>query len=326
MKEIIKKEKKFYALYNIFLLFIFIFMIIGYYYFDYGKDNLINTKNINILEKKRNEHNLCKKCNNINFQSKELNEICKSKGYDTSPCTKQSKFDLFELSSYATSAQEFYESTITSNYSTYIIPFFIPFFVIFPSIMIITKEYNSKNIKNMLLRQSYNNYIKSIIKKAYKNIWVVPCLFIFLYVISFCITGNLDYRYMEGVSFAHHYGLLSNPLFYVNYLIVLLLNFAFYINVGMIISSKNKNMVITLVEVFLFIYFIWIFNEIVLSRVLDLFQLNSVYFNFLNIYTWEGISNMWLYTLFNFIPFLLSFIYVIINFKNKEKFIMFIEK
>lgn len=327
MKQIKNKQNKIIRIFNVFLVMIFIFMLIGYYYFDFGKYHLITSNDTYNLMKRQQEHSFCIECNkNINLSDEEK-EKCVMKGFDTEPClSKQSKLAILPLKSYATSAQEFYEKIITSEIASYVIPFFIPLLVIFPTILLLSKEFSNKNIKNNILRQTYKDYIKSLLKKSYSNIWIIPTLFVILYLISLLITGNFDYRFMEGYTFANHYGMLNKPMFYILYVSILYLNFAFYINIAIIVVVKNKNFIIALLESYIVIYFIWIFNEIVLSRFLQIINIDSIYSNFLNIYTWESISNMWLFWFFNFIYWLISSLTLLATFKNKEKIFMIIER
>lgn len=327
MKKINIKNNKVIIIYNIFLLILFLIIFLGYIYYDSGKDFIVKTSDTKILEYNKKRHIECKMCHASDLSDEEI-ELCDSNGAYFEPCNSYwSKLEILPLENYASSAQELFSSALLdSSIGSYIVPFFIPLLIIFPTVYILSKEYKSKIIKNELLRKNYKDYVKKILKLGYKNIWVIPTIFIIIFIVSYLLTGNLDPRFMEGQVLSRHYGLFQNPLFYIIYIFIIYLNYGFYVNLAILITTRNKKFTTSLLETYLLIYFIWIFNEIFVSKLLDSLNIDVLYGSMLNIYSWPNISNMYLYLIIQAIPWFITFILVIFKFINKEKIFMQIER
>ena len=110
-------------------------------------------------------------------------------------------------------------------------------------------------------------------------------------------------------------------------MIIIVLNFGFYTNIGLFVLSKKKNFVIALIESFLLIYFIWIINELFICNLLgNLFNVNALNFSLLNIYTWNSITRIDIIFMFNLCVYIITLVLAIMSYKDKEKFIQNCEK
>ena len=270
---------------------------------DAEKETCIKYKNANLEEKKELEKD-------ITFD----NEICTALINEYKP----GSFYLY------------YNYLLRNGVSSFVFPFFIPLMVIFPIVYKLSEEFRSKYIKNYLQRNEYNEYIKSIIKRSYKYILIVPILLLsFAVVASICSKLNFDPRYDIAFSrLSSEIGTYYNkPFFYISYILIILFNMGIYINIGLIILRKNKNFFVALIESFVAIYVFLCFTFIIIGiGIQKIFNISAESINLLEIYTWSNISNIGLYLLVNIVYFVVSFILVIIVYKNKEKFIKECEK
>lgn len=224
------------------------------------------------------------------------------------------------------SAIDNYFDLIEFKSSRFIVPFFVPILVVFPAIYLVTKNFKTGYVKNYLLRDNYKNYIKKILKMAYKDVWIFPLMFVLTFFICFIITGHNDYRVSAAYSYIMNQEIYGDIMFYVLYIVVLFLNYLSCINIGLISISNNKNFIFSILKSFLLIYFYWIFSEIFFSRLAKFLNISYGNFSLLNMYTWINVTNIYLYAFINLIIFLLSLIMVYFKFKNKEKIVMLCEK
>ena len=268
------------------------------------------------------EKETCIKYKNANLEEKK--EIEKDITFDNEICTaliNEYKPGSFYL---------YYNYLLRNGVSSFIFPFFIPLMVIFPIVYKLSEEFRSKYIKNYLQRNEYNEYIKSIIKRSYKYILIVPILLLsFAVVASIWSKLNFDPRYDIAFSrLSSEIGTYYNkPFFYISYILIILFNMGIYINIGLIILRKNKNFFVALIESFVAIYVFLCFTFIIIGiGIQKIFNISAESINLLEIYTWSNISNIGLYLLVNIVYFVVSFILVIIVYKNKEKFIKECEK
>lgn len=268
------------------------------------------------------EKETCIKYKNANLEEKK--EIEKDITFDNEICTaliNEYKPGSFYL---------YYNYLLRNGVSSFIFPFFIPLMVIFPIVYKLSEEFRSKYIKNYLQRNEYNEYIKSIIKRSYKYILIVPILLLsFAVVASICSKLNFDPRYDIAFSrLSSEIGTYYNkPFFYISYILIILFNMGIYINIGLIILRKNKNFFVALIESFVAIYVFLCFTFIIIGiGIQKIFNISAESINLLEIYTWSNISNIGLYLLVNIIYFVISFALVIMSYKNKENFIKECEK
>lgn len=313
MKNVIKKSK--YQLIIFFSLIILIF--IGYYNTWIYEGEKSRQKDI--VEYKE----LCEKY----LKSEPYKDERKNPYYIIGDrgCNEIIKYDTVTNDTFTT-----FHYLIRDNIVSFIIPFFVPLLVIFPFVFKLTKEFKSKNIKNYLLRDNYKNYKKHIFKEGYKNLWTMPLLIIVTFVMSYMISGHFDNVYnceIVGQCIGQTYQ--NESMSYVFFILIIFLNVGIYINVGITVLSKNKNFWIALIESFLLVYFLWVFNEYIANVLYNynyIIKSEISYFNLVNIYNLPNVDNYIWPILISLFYFVLSLVIAVISYKNKENFIIMCEK
>ncbi len=229
------------------------------------------------------------------------------------------------------SAYSIYNSFLISSYLQYIIPFFVPLIILFPVVYVISKEFRSKNIKNSLVREDYKKYIINLFKRAYSTVWVFPLIIVILFLISaylsnwnFAVSGSVANHFIDKVFLT----LTTNKiLFHISYIVIILLNVGMYINLSLIVLSKNKNLIISYIESYLLVYVFWAFIYIGIGNLLTKnFNIHSAHANLLAIFEWDSITNINIFLILNIICYLFTFVIAILSYRNKEKLIMMCEK
>lgn len=224
----------------------------------------------------------------------------------------------------------FYDKLINNNISIIIFPFFVPLLIIFPLIYKISKEFRSKYIKNYLQRNTYKSYLKHLFKESYKYIFIIPIiLFLYFLIAVFISKFNFNPTVDIGLSYLSTKlsTLYNNWLFYLFYIVIIILNLGLYINISLIILSRNKKFFLSFAESFLIVYLLWCFSFIAVGLFFqNNFGIFAEEFNLLDIYNWSSITNMYVFIITNIIYYLISFIILIYRYKDKEKLIIMCER
>lgn len=206
----------------------------------------------------------------------------------------------------------------------------IPMFMIYISLKEVQKEINSQTYKYKLNRMSYQKYIGKIIKKAYKYIFLIPIIFIYIIIWSYSISGHFDSTLAVQSGFENYKYLCDNNIiFIITYIISIIFCIAYCINIGLIIMKKSNNIIITVISSTIIYYFIHIVNEFILiPYVWGKFVSEKIlfYFDFLDPYSINGIDSLLLNVLRFLIPYFISLIILVLSYKNKEKNIIEFEK
>lgn len=239
---------------------------------------------------------------------------------DTS-CIEEVKYDTPTDSTYNTYEEFFDECSL-------IFIFFSPLIILIPFLYLITREMKNKIIKNYCIRNSYKNYTKHIFKTAYKNIFTIPLMVILTFIISYYLSdGNMNPAADIGFNYVlPNTTFIDKPGFPIIFILILFLNAGLYINIGLIVLSKEKNFLVATLESELIIFLIWCFSIIGFGNFFKRYGINPDNFNLLSIYDWSGIDNMYIYILVNVFMFLVTLLIAIKSYKNKEKIILMCEK
>lgn len=250
-------------------------------------------------------------------------------------CEELNKYEENEICNdkekYLETADTFYVmQDILSNELFYYFNMFVPILIIFISIKDVHKEIESQNYKYKLSRMSYRKYIINILKKSYKHIWIVPLIYLYIFIWSYHISGHFDPGVALQAGFYNYaYICKNNTTFIITYILSIILTIGYYINIGLTTVKYNSNVIIMTISATIIHYFIHIMNEFIL---IPYFWKNLInqkylfYFDFLDPYSFYGIESN-LLNLFRFlIPFTISLIILIISYKNKEKNIIQFEK
>jgi len=272
----------------------------------------------------KEQYNLCEKYSSLSSKDERELFIRKNKKFNINDttCEKISTSKVLPYSTY----NVYYNFFIENDYLFIICT---PILVLFPFLYLISREFKSKVINNYCLRKNYKEYIKYIFQTAYKNIFIVPILVLITFSISYIISGgNLNPTTDQSLNLAlPNIQFIGNKLFPMVYIFTLLLEVGLYINIGLIVQSKTKNFIVALLESELFIFFIWCFSIIIFGNIGSYyFNLNPNNFNLMNLYTWNGIDNMYAHLIFNIILFLLTLFIAVRSYANKEQLINMCER
>jgi len=307
-------DKKLKIIFIIIIAMLFIFSSVSFLIYEDGYRNMNMSKEY---------FNFCKKYLNSSREEKEKLELTYGEIYGL---TNEDCIDITKYDVPSNSAFYIYLHIIENGISSIVIPFFIPAIIIFPYVYIITKKFRSGEIKNYLLRDNYKNYIKRIFKISYSNIMILPLILIVIFLFCCFLTKNInplaDIHSMTldpNIAIFNNY---KNPIYYIIYILIVILNVGMYNNVALIITSKNKNFLSSYIESFLIIYIIWCISEIIIGNAFQkFFNIGAGNFSLLNIYKWSSVNNITAYLIINLTWYILTLIISIHCYKNKEKIV-----
>lgn len=209
--------------------------------------------------------------------------------------------------------------------------YIMPVFIMIAAIWNNQKEINSNYLKNYLTRKNYKDYLKRFFKSSYKCFWILPCYIIYIFIMSYVISGHFDYTHAVDSSVATYeiQYLKMGILFIVLMVLNLAIHSLFYANLVMICAKKNKNIVLTILEAYMLWLGIEIIGEVVNSDLVKYGILNIKYsaiFNVMDLYSLFSKGNMWLTLLISSIYFIISAIITFIIYRNREKTFIDFEK
>ncbi len=204
---------------------------------------------------------------------------------------------------------------------------FGPLFILIPAIWCLSKEMKNSFIKNYSLRDNYKNYLKHVLKSAYKCVWILPVVMIIVFVIScFLAKGNFNYFYALEHSYStfdeqylSHFG-----LFFISFILNLLFFSIFYANLGLIYVKKNKSIVVAIIEAYLTFIGIEIVNEVIITTFFyKILHIEIQYLlNIYDIYSYKYVFGIFPYLIVGFMCAFLSTLIVFFCYNNKEKTII----
>lgn len=219
----------------------------------------------------------------------------------------------------------FYNQSISSPIFD-IFVYFSPLLIMIASVWALSTEFVSGYIKNYLVRKDYGHYIKRLFKNAYKSIWIIPCIILFILVLSFVFSGHFDYSYTLTHSystFEEQY--LKNPiLFMICYILDKVFISIFFANLALIFMKKSKNKIVVVLETYLCFLGIEIVNEAIINGLFFSKTLGIDMGNILNIidsYSYNNVFNQFVVLIRNVLYATCSFLIVLKVYANKEKVI-----
>lgn len=227
----------------------------------------------------------------------------------------------------------FFQLLINSNLS--LIQLLGPIIVIILASYSFSREYNTGFFKNIIQRMSYKNYLKSIILRTYKYIWILPIFLIIIFIFSFLISGHfnvdLTLSYWPEYYIPISIMAIKNIFpFMIIFILNVIFNSIFYANIALITIKKSNNYIISVISSYLIFIFCDIFLEVlvgilILEKILHISGASNL-FSLFNYLVYEGIPNIYLYTIYCFTLVIVSLVVVICVYHNKEEVIMKSEK
>lgn len=223
-----------------------------------------------------------------------------------------------------------YDVMLSNEFASLIIPLFVPLFILLPVVYFISKEFKSGNIKNYLLRKSYKSYLINLYKKSYSFIFPL-LIMIGIFIIVSLNASNFNFNPTIDIGHSYLlngvYDLYNNKYFMIEYIIIIIANVGLYINIGLIILSKNKNFFISLVESYVIVYLLWSFSIIVVGMFFqNHFNISADNFNLMSVYSWSEISSSKTFLLVNIIYYIISLVISLMVYKNREKIVKLCEE
>lgn len=206
------------------------------------------------------------------------------------------------------------------NFITYIAPLLI----IIISLNNFLYKLKNGTIKNYLTRIDYKDFILKEWFSSLKFVFIIPLYITFLFLIILLITHNLDYSSANSDAFWFNFSFFNNiALWIFVFMINMIFQSIFWINLGFICSFNSKNIPLTYITSFLTYLAIWAFLEIVIGQFVGVFLFNNSliyeYVSLPTIWNYVGVDNLLVFTLIQFFLAFISFIVFLCIYKNKEK-------
>lgn len=209
----------------------------------------------------------------------------------------------------------------------YYLAFFI---VVIPPMIQICKILKHKHIINSNSRESYKMFLKKFFMTAYKYIWILPLLCLIL-MIPLLMNFTLYPGYVE----AYQTGLWSSNIIYhsvwfiILYLVYMVLVSILFVNISLLVARKQQKFIPCMILSYIFYFAIEIFFETVVRVIIIQRVFHSEFgmlFNILNIFTFQDLYGVGALLLLNLSFVLVSFAFVYLAYRNKEKLVMQCEK
>ncbi len=192
--------------------------------------------------------------------------------------------------------------------------------VVAPAIIWINKFLNNNCISNYYLRCNNKKVIFKIFKESY--IYIVPILGAFLlFFIYGVIKTNVNVSEVIADTIFWNLKTLKYPvLFLMIYLWQMFLYLGTYVNMGLIVSRKNRHYFISLFSSYLLFIGIELGLEIIFQKFLH-FKF-GILMNLMNIFASNDMYGFVSMFLFPLIIFIVTTILVIMMYKDKEKLLI----
>lgn len=234
-------------------------------------------------------------------------------------CNELSGYEHLTDDTYTIFYQVFrvYDSTVPLVY-------ILPLFMIIPAIWQVQKEISSNHAKNYLTRNNYKSYFKQMIKKVYKNAWILPVYCIIIFIASYIFSGHFDYQYNVDHSMATYSieKLKMGGIFFIGFIINIFIHSLCYGNLALICARKNKNIILTVLETFLLWYAIELISEVI-GGILVIIRVikpeYSLLFSLINIYSLDDTPSIIFVIIFGLLCFIVSSMILKKVYKDKEK-------
>lgn len=223
---------------------------------------------------------------------------------------------------------------LLGNYSLRYLQIIAPVFIIAMAIWNFHKDLKSENYKNIITRMDYKKYIKKNLLNSLKCSIFLPIFLIYIFILAYLLSGHFDIK--NTIDAYPGYLLIDSkylnyfPTFIVVYLLNLFFHSIFWINIGYILTKKGKNIIVTLVSSFLCYISIFIVSELFIGGFLlsKLFGIVNAmnYLNLANIWVYSDVDNIFILLLYGMFLVIISFLVLVITYKDKEGVVIENEK
>lgn len=202
--------------------------------------------------------------------------------------------------------------------------------VLIPSLIEPIYILKNKYIINCNNRIGYKKFFIFFVKTAYKYVWILPLTGILIYIPTlFYSTLSPQYQLINGYTFWET-NLIKYPFAFIAlYSLNLLMYSITFVNMGLICSKKKPRYLLSIIFTYIIYVLIQLFFELIINDyiLISIFHTEFGYiFNIMNMFIFSdqfGLTNL---LIFSFIIMVLSFFGLYFSYRNKEKFIIDIEK
>lgn len=253
-------------------------------------------------------------------------EICKNNNIDD--LTEEDKYYCEALDKNIKQGSFFYyyRYLLGTGINKIIIFYLLPLVILYPILYSLHLEYNDDYIKKYLENHKYKSYVKRVLLKSYKYIFLVIFILVIYGLISLKMS-NFNYNPLMDIGLSqlgsNMLSFYTNSKMYIYYFLIIIFNTAAIINIGLVllknIKSYKKCILISCIINYLLNYFITIFGGMTLLK-----QFNVVFENctMQDIYIWQIIQDGNILLIINIILFTITFMYFIYSYKSRESFIL----
>lgn len=250
-----------------------------------------------------------------------INDVCKD-GNEKGVCAPD-----FEIPKELDTFTVFEQSII--GYEQWLIDVIAPIIIIVAVTWNFHKKLHSGFFKYELNRMKYKKIISNNIKRILKISLILPCYAVFIFFLSYCISGhfNLSETLKESPFISTIWEPYRNNilLYYCVYFINLYLQGIFYCNLGIFFAKKNKNIFVSIISSILSFYVIGIITEVVIGRLIlyKIFHYNvGDSLNLFTFWSYSGTKSLLFLFCFALALVVISATINYFNYKNKEKVIV----
>lgn len=204
-------------------------------------------------------------------------------------------------------------------------------FVIVPSGIYISKYMKNRIVLAENNRANYKKSIRRVFIKSYLSALIIPLALLIIFVVCFVHTKGFHFKIFEEISLTPwQQSSLNYPLLFLgSWIFNTVMIGLIYVNCNLIVFRKFHNYFIATILTFLLIIGIELFFEIVINTLICRLIFNSeigIIFNILNPLTFLDNFGVLPTLTFTLSVCLVSFIAVILLYRNKENLILDCEK
>ncbi len=301
---------------NKFIIFTFLilFVLIGYSFYQYFVEHFsyiqfyYEVKDV-CYEKGNMDHKVCR-----HFRDKE--DVKKFLIRDE-PKKRYQEIDAITLT-----------CEIVENTKFSLLQLFSPLLILIAFIGTVHSDFTSGMFKYKLQRMTYKDYLKTLSKVILKVSLLIPVTLLLVFIFSIFIT-RFNFHVLDEVkgrsvyeSFKYsHFILYGGILCIIQFLLNIL-----YCNIGLYVCKKNKNKIVAIVMGFVYYLLVYLFVYLIvyvvfINKILGIKELTD-YFNISGYWFFDIQESAFYYILISFILALLSSLFIIKVYKNKEEVIV----
>lgn len=224
-----------------------------------------------------------------------------------------------------------------------------PLIIIIVAVSKIHSKLKTGYLKNELQRMSYKTWWQKNLKEVLSVIWILPVFVIIVFLICYFETGNLRAPTLstcheevmngtiekvcsgEGLTFLYGERWIPIlPTFSFIFLLNIILNSIFYVNLSLLAIRKNKNVVVSIIVGYLTYIVCNLFLEVLVGGLLFSKTLGirgiSAFIGLSEYWVYENKFNIWLLPLYYLCLIAISYLVVKWAYRKKEDIIIENEK